>query len=163
MDIAGILANIGFKWQVAVANLVNFLIIFWLLKKFLFPYVAKILADRQKTIEGGLKMAEKSKKELAKAGVKSEEIINDAKISAGQIIGDTRDQAKILMKSAESKADEEKDRILQKGLKELADKTKLAEKELQKNQADMIVSGVEKILRQEFDDKKQKALIENLK
>jgi F0F1-type ATP synthase membrane subunit b/b' len=43
MDILGILGKIGFDWQVALANLVNFLIIFWILKKFAFKPVREIL------------------------------------------------------------------------------------------------------------------------
>jgi F0F1-type ATP synthase membrane subunit b/b' len=61
-----ILGKIGFDWQVALANLVNFLIIVFLLKKFAFKPIAKIIQDRQNKINEGLENAKKAAEEAMK-------------------------------------------------------------------------------------------------
>ena len=81
-----ILAKIGFDWQVALANLVNFLIIFFLLKKFLFGPIAKTLAERKKAISEGLQNAALATDALSEAKKEGDKIIAEAKAQANTII-----------------------------------------------------------------------------
>ena len=50
--------NIGFDWRMALAQLVNFLIIFYLLKRFVWGSIKKTLAERKAKIDKGLEDAE---------------------------------------------------------------------------------------------------------
>ena len=56
-----ILSKIGFDYRVALANLVNFLIVLWVLQKFAFPKIQIVLAERQAKIRKGLADAEAAK------------------------------------------------------------------------------------------------------
>ncbi|MBU4369492.1 ATP synthase F0 subunit B, partial [Patescibacteria group bacterium] len=59
MDLQRILGNLGFDWRMALANLVNFLIIFFVLKKYAFKPIKEKLEEREKKIKTGLEDAEK--------------------------------------------------------------------------------------------------------
>ena len=59
-----ILGNIGFDWPVALANLVNFLIIFFLLHKFVFKPLGKTVEKRKRDIADGLAAADKNQQLL---------------------------------------------------------------------------------------------------
>ncbi len=91
-----ILQKIGFDWQVALANLFNFLLILFLLKKFAFKPVGKMIKDRQDKISEGLQKAEEAeirlkevdaiaKKHLQKADAESLELIKSAKLRAQKL------------------------------------------------------------------------------
>ena len=61
VNIYEILGKIGFDWQVALASLVNFLIILFVLKKFAFKPIKKLIQERQNKINEGI---EKEKRPL---------------------------------------------------------------------------------------------------
>jgi hypothetical protein len=67
MDIGLILANLGFDWRVALANLVNFLVIILILKYFAFKPIAKIINEREDKIKKGIEDAERAATEFQMA------------------------------------------------------------------------------------------------
>src|SRR5437870_10658982 len=62
-----ILKNFGFEPILFIAQIVNFVIIYLILKKFLYKPVLKLLKDRKQTIAGGLKQAEESARQDRKS------------------------------------------------------------------------------------------------
>ena len=80
------LSRIGFDWQVALANTINFLIVFFILKKFVLPPIKKMIEERQKLINEGLdktSMAETRLKEIDEMGKNT---LREAKQEASKII-----------------------------------------------------------------------------
>ena len=55
------LESLGIDWKMLVAQVVNFIILLLILRKFLFGPIVKLLDDRRKTIEKGLSDAKKPK------------------------------------------------------------------------------------------------------
>ena len=86
-----VLSNIGFDWQVALANFINFLIIFYILKKFVFGPIGKIIQKRNSIIQEGVSKAQQSETELLVAQQKASEEIKAAKSHANQIIADAKE------------------------------------------------------------------------
>lgn len=91
-----ILQKIGFDWQVALANLFNFLLILFLLKKFAFKPVGRLIQDRQDKINEGLQKAKEAeirlkevdiiaKNNLKKADEESIELVKSAKLRAQKL------------------------------------------------------------------------------
>jgi F-type H+-transporting ATPase subunit b len=65
----------GIDWKMMLAQLINFAIVFFVLKKFAYKPILNLLDARKKKIEDGLAFAEKAKSELASIEViKTEEI-----------------------------------------------------------------------------------------
>ena len=73
MAILDILGKIGFDWQVAVANLVNFLIIFFILKRYAFKPIANIIKERQDQVNEGLDNAKLAETNLMQAEQEKED------------------------------------------------------------------------------------------
>lgn len=95
----------GIEPTLLAAQVVNFLIILFLLKKLLYKPVLSMLAQRKRTIKEGLDTAEearllfeKAQKEekeiLQKAQSKSEKILESAKAQANELLNQAREQAK---------------------------------------------------------------------
>ena len=62
-----IIKNLGIDWKIFLAQLVNFGIVFFVLKKFAFSPIQKLLKERQSKIEKGLNDATRSASELSMA------------------------------------------------------------------------------------------------
>jgi len=90
-----ILGKVGFDWQVALANLFNFLIIFLVLKKFAFGPIGKLIKERQNRINEGLSNAEVSTKLLENTKKEYEAVLLDARTKANEIIEQAKKEASL--------------------------------------------------------------------
>lgn len=146
MNLLDILGRIGFDWQVALANLVNFLIIFWLLKRFAFKPMQAVIAKRREAIDAGLDQAQAAETELMMAKQKADGIISEAKQEANALVSKAKERGDVLITEAQEKATVEHDRIVADGKALAAKELEAAEAELEKKAATLVVAGVEKIL-----------------
>ena len=104
-----ILKNFGFQPVFFVAQIINFLILFYVFKRFLYKPILKVLKDRQNSIAKGIEEAEAAKKALNEADAQKDEIIKSATLEAEKIILETRKNAEglreELMQTAKSAAE----------------------------------------------------------
>lgn len=85
-----ILASLGLEGKVFLAQLVNFLIVVFILKKILYKPLQKMLAERKNKIEQGLMDAENAKTALANAGEERRKILASAKSDADALTASVR-------------------------------------------------------------------------
>ena len=95
MDIAQLSANLGFDWRVALANLANFLIIVWILKRFAFKPIKAIIEKRENTIKEGLDKAKEAEERLKEVDIINKGKIKDAEIASINIVKETYDKKNI--------------------------------------------------------------------
>lgn len=88
-----ILNQFGINPVLLAAQIVNFLILLFLLKKFLYGPILKVLNERKKRIEESLKNAEEIELQLQKTKEKSEEILADTLKKAQKIMDQTKEAA----------------------------------------------------------------------
>ena len=161
-----LLSNLGINGKLLFAQVVNFLIIFALLGKFVFPKLIKFIEDRKKKIAEGLELTEKAEREmqrindarsreLEKARQEGEALIlqakGDAENRGAELVAEAKGQAEGITQQA--KADAELAKIdATKGAKDEIGKTALllAEKVLARN------------LTQEDEEKMTKEVLEEL-
>lgn len=75
------------------AQVVNFFILLFILKRFLYGPILKVLAERRKKIEDSLKNAEEIEKKLQQTQEQSEKIIADTLKEAQKILDQTKEAA----------------------------------------------------------------------
>ena len=144
-----LLSNLGINGKLLFAQIVNFLIIFALLAKFVFPKVLAFIEERKKKIEAGLKLTEKAEREmqrindarsreLEKARQEGEALISQAKGDAenrgAELVATAKGQAEGITQQAKIDAELAKTDAI-KGAKEEIGRTALllAEKILSRN------------------------------
>src|SRR5438067_8000525 len=76
----------GVDWQHLIAQIISFCIVCILLYKFAYQRVLGMLEERRQRIAEGLKNAEKSKAELARAEAQRQEILSQANTQANKLI-----------------------------------------------------------------------------
>jgi F-type H+-transporting ATPase subunit b len=143
-----------------LAQIVNFVIVLRVLYKFAYKPVLKVLNDRTKKIDKGLKdsematkklgeIMEKEKEAMAKAKKEAQEIIkkaeNDARGNANSLILEARNSADKLLEDAKKQMEQEKEKIISEAKAEVAN---------------LVVLATEKIIGEKLDVHKDKELIE---
>ena len=85
-QILDILSSLGFNWHVALANFINFLIILFILNKFFFGKLGKVIQSRHEIIERGMSQASDAERALAHAEEEKKAIVNEAHKDAHDIV-----------------------------------------------------------------------------
>jgi F-type H+-transporting ATPase subunit b len=94
----------GFDWPMFISQLISFVLVAFLLQKFAFKPILKVLNERRDRIEEGLKNAERIKSELASAQNKAQEIISGANVQANKLIEEARAAAAKVQEAETQKA-----------------------------------------------------------
>lgn len=104
----------GVARSLLIAQGINFIIVAFLLHRFAYKPILKVLEDRRRRIEDGLRNAEQIKVQLAQAQKTSSEIIGKASVEAQQLIDEARTAAKVLQERQTQQAIAEAEQIVAK-------------------------------------------------
>lgn len=151
--------KLGIEWKLLLAQIVNFVILFLVLKKFLYKPFINLMNRRRERIIEGLEKARKGEEEFKKIQeIRERELAKiqkeaEALIIKAKEIGDKKQQE--ILKEAEEKTK----KIIEdaKGRIEI-EKEKML-KEVRQDIANLVISATEKILREKVDEEKEKELI----
>ena len=88
--ITEIFTNFGVTWPKFIAQVILFLIVYWVLNKYAFGPVLKMLDERRRRIEEGQHNAEKIKKQLAEAELRYQEVLRKANEEATKLLEEAR-------------------------------------------------------------------------
>jgi len=156
MDIIGVLEKIGFDGRVFLFNLINFLIVAFLVKKFFFSKVMKVIEERKAVIEEGIVNAEKAKEELEKASESKQEIINQAKLEANQLIQNASETAKITAQNIKHEAELEAAKIREQAKEKARLEKEQMMEEFRNEASELVVLATQKMLAESPDFDKSK-------
>lgn len=148
--------------KLIIAQLVNFAIVFFVLYKFAYGPVLKLLNERTKKIEKGLKDAEASHKKLAEISEKEAAVLVEARKSAQEIIKRSEDSA---VKNAEgivTLAKEQTEKMLAVAQKQIEQEKEKILAEAKSEIANLVVMATEKIINEKLDSAKDKELINQI-
>lgn len=155
-----LLNNLGINVKLLIAQIVNFLILLFILYKFAYKPVFKILDNRTKKIEKGLKDAEEAKNKLVEISEKEKKIVAEAKKEAQIIIKKAEETAIQSAKDIEVSAKNQSDKILEEAKVQIEQEKDKAVKEIKSKIAELVIKATEKIIDEKIDQNKDKELIE---
>jgi len=153
-----ILKNFGVDPVMVGAQIVNFLIIFYLLKKFLYKPVLGMLKKRADKIEEGLKQAEESRVSLEKTLDEEKKILVKAQEEARAIIEESRSQAVVVSQQIEEDTRKQADRILKEAKEQIDQESKDTERKLSEKVSVLAEGMLTKSLEGFFGEKEQKQI-----
>jgi F-type H+-transporting ATPase subunit b len=150
--------NLEIKWQLLLAQAVNFFVLLFILKRFLYKPMLKFLRQRRQAIEEGLKKSEMAErqfkemrelqaKELAKTREVAQGIVDEAKKRAEEAKGEIMANAKRETETLFAKAEKDIDQLKNQRLAE-------AEQEIGK----LAIAGMEYLLKEKVSEDKKTAL-----
>ena len=143
--------------------LLSFGIVFFILKKFAWKPILKMLNEREYNIEQDLKAATRAREEMEKLQENNERILNEARLEREKIFREANDIKEKIVSEAREQALVEKDKILNSARIAIEAEKNTAIKEIRNVAADLSLQIAEKIIRRELrNDQKQKELVEQM-
>ena len=151
---------IKFEFWYIVETVINVLILFILLRIFLFKPINKMKADRTRTIQDNLDSAEKAKTEAEELRQQYEGSISEAKEKANQIIMKAHEDAESERSAIIRKSQEEAEKIVADADKTIENERKRVLRQAQSEITDLAIEAASKIIGENVDDEKNRKLVD---
>lgn len=155
-----ILQNFGIQPILLLAQIVNFLIILYLLKRFFYKPIQKVLADRQKRIEESLKNADLIEERLKKTQEKQAQILEGAAKSAQEILQKAQDAARQQSANSLNETKKSAEELLTRAKEEIQAQRVQMEKEVEKHTVTLVTEVVKKVLSKHLSSRQRQDLTE---
>ena len=155
-----IIKNFGLDPVLLGAQVINFLIIFYILKRFAYKPILDILKKREDSISEGLKQAEEGRKFLDEALEKEKKILQEAHKRAEKIIKDAKDQSIENGKIAEENTKRQVESMVSTAREQMLQEAKEEEKKIAIKISELAVEFLQKSMQDVFGDKEQKDLMQ---
>ena len=144
-----LLASLGIDWTLLIVQLVAFLVLVWLLGKFVYPVLIKTLDAREAKIEEAAGAAEAAAKKAEAAESKIEDTLKQARLEAADIVATAKNEATQMIEKAEANAKSRSERIVAEAHEDIQKDVLAARKALEKDTiklvkqaASLAVSGI---------------------
>lgn len=154
-----LIEHFGIDPILIAAQIVNFLIIFYVLKRFLYKPLFKTFKKREALIKESIEKAEEARKALEQAQKEEKDVIRKAQVTAKQIIADAKEQSETLIKNAEEAAKKQSQQIIADAKETIERETKQAEQRLSQHVSKLAVDMLEKSLTNVFTEKEQSEIV----
>lgn len=135
-----------------IAELIAFLIILFLLGRYVLPPVQKAMRDRQAMIDKQVEDAAEARRQLAEAEASYQRALTEARTEAAKIRESARAEAQHVVDDLRAQAQEESARIVTRGEEQLARQRGAIVRELRAEIGTLAVELAEKIVDQQLAD-----------
>ena len=146
-----------------IAQAIEFFAFLWFCKVFIWPWLMKKIAERQKLIADGLAEAERGRNSLADAQKQTDAILREARNRAQEIVAAAEKSAGQRIEESKTTAKTEGERIVSAAHAQVQQEVQAAKQQLREKVAELAVAGAEKILRREVDAKAHADMLNQLK
>jgi ATP synthase F0 subunit b len=135
-----------------IAELVGFVIILFVLWKYVLPVVANMVKNRQEQVQRQVDEAEEATRKLQDAQGRFDNAIQQAEVEAARIRDDARADATRIREELKAQAEAEVDRMLQRGRDQLAAQRDQAVRGLRSEVGSASMELAERVVRQSLTD-----------
>jgi F-type H+-transporting ATPase subunit b len=134
-----------------IAQAATFALFIWFTTKFVWPYLIRAMEARQKQIAEGLAAAERGRQDLEKAAVRTADMLKEARQQAQDILAQADRRGSQIIEEAKIAAGQEGARLVAGAKAEIEQEVSRAREMLRSQVAALAVAGAEQILKREVD------------
>lgn len=151
---------LGFSVQAFVIQIVTFILVFILLKKFAFNKIVALLDQRHKVIDEGVRHGQQMKQEREKFEKETGKIAREARHQADEIIGDAQKEAREIIREAEKAASKKSEIILKDAEARINEEVVQAKHRLEKDVANLVTEATEAVVEEKLDARKDSDIVD---
>ena len=133
------------------------LVVLFILKKYAWKPIMNALKEREESIEDSLRAADKAREAMKDLKIDNEKLLRDAKDERDALMREARVIKEKIIEEAKERAGMEANNIVESAKKRIENEKKAALIEIKNTIATTSIEIAEKILREEFKDKKKQA------
>jgi F-type H+-transporting ATPase subunit b len=153
-------ASLGVNLPLLVVFVINFIVLFVLLRLFLYKPVMKMLDERTKRTKDAMDLAEATKKEFEQAKGEVQREIEKGRQEAQAIIAQSMQVGERLKEESRQEATKQAQAIVDRTRSELeAERDKIVG-DLRREFVDISIAAAEKVIKETLDKEKHRKLIE---
>ena len=156
------MGEIGIDWQVLLAQLINFGILFGLLFFLLYKPMRRMLDERSAKIKESMDQAEQIKEQLAKTDEQVKEQLAAAHKEGQGILAQAAQMGERLKEEAREGARQEAETIVARARAEIERERDAAIEDLRGQFVDLAITAAEKVVSETLDKEKHRRLIEEV-
>jgi len=157
-----IFENLGINWRILLGQIINFLLVLYLLKRFVYRWFLNLLKERKEKIEKGIKMSEEAERRSEAVNVEREEILSRSREEGLKVLKKNEELAEKRKEEILAQTQKERELLLRKSQEEGKSEIERMKKEQSEKMLNLSFALVEKILEEKIDLKKDKEIIEKL-
>ncbi len=155
----GLFGALGIDWRLLILQIVAFLILVWVLGKFVYPWLMKSVDERQANIEAASKAAQKAEEAAAETQEETAQLMAQARKEAAEIVSTAKLEATELSSATEKKAKATAEKIVANAHDQLTKDIAAAKRDLHNETIELIALATGKVVGKTFDGAADKALI----
>lgn len=156
----GLNVSVDFNLVNMLVQLTATLVLYFILRKFLYFPIKDLLNKRQDYIMKNVEDSEKNNLKFQVALRDYELKLKEAKKEANEIVDQAKKRADDIVNKSVSDAKEESRKIMEKADKELANKKSMAMDEMKGDMVNIAILAAEKLIGENISTKKDKEIIE---
>ena len=160
-EAAGGIAALGINLQGFLFQLITFVLVLLLLRKYAYGPLVKTLESRRQAVIDSIDNARKTADELAKANETTLEIIDQAKKEAADIVALAHKEASKLAEDTEARAQKKAEHVIASAEARLSQDIEKSRQALRSEMLGLVTDATEKVLRTKIDGTADKKLIEH--
>ena len=140
-------------------QIVSFLIVLWVLKRFTWKPILKVIEDRESKIKSEFASIEEQKAENERLRAFYDQKLEEAAKEVKDLIKEGRENGKKIAKEIEENAHRESKKIIAHTKDELQKEIHKAKGELKQELVTMTMTALEKVVKTDMDPKRQEMLV----
>lgn len=155
-----ILDSLGINPTAVIWHTVNFLVLLWILQRFLYRPVLRMLDERTKRIRESLTHAEEVQAETERLQQEADQILSNAWKEAQDILARTQREGEAILLEARQHTREETQLLITRAQAEIAQDRERVFAELRTQIADLAVLAAGRVINRSLDDAAHRSLVQ---
>lgn len=150
---------LGLSLESFVIQIITFLIVFFLIKRFAVGPIVRLLEKRRITIEDGVKMGIRMEHQREKVDKELAELKREARNEADRIIANAHKESRDVLRAAEKAAQRKTDAMLSDAEIRIKEEQDQARRSLESELAELVSEATEAVVGEKVDQKKDAEII----
>jgi F-type H+-transporting ATPase subunit b len=148
-----IFSALGIDWQILVFQMIAFLLLVWLLGKYVYPWLMNQVDERQEKIEASVKAAQAAEAKAIAAQEEIAEQLKTARKEASEIVATAKDEAAAMVEASDKKAKSRADKIVEDAHEQIEKDVIAARRTLHNDTIELVALATEKVVSKTMTDK----------
>jgi F-type H+-transporting ATPase subunit b len=158
---SGGISSLGLNVKSFVFQLITFLIVLLILRRWVFPKLVATLEERRKVLEQSLEQARQTEETLHKTEANAVRILSKAREEADAALSDAQIRSKEIIAEAEKSGEKAASRIVKEAEAHLGQERAKLKDELKEELADLVVQTTEKVISKKLSSQEDMGLIKD--
>ena len=151
---------LNLDWNI-IWTFINLIVLYLLMKKFLFGPITEVMEKRTKSIEDSFAQAKSKNEEASKIKAEYEEALKQSEVKAEEIVKEAKERANIVYEKTVKDAEEEAAKIIANANKAIEVEKKKSMQDVENHIIDLTMVAAAKVIGKNVDEEANKQMVDD--